>query len=73
MLHVTELLECVFLSKGFLQSEVLGEVALWRGGGNSGAKFLARFGGKFLAKFSGLFCLGHSELKKKLRKSSNIR
>ena len=42
------------LSKGFLEGEVLGKVCT--GGGQVGARFLAKFGAKFLAKFSGLFC-----------------
>ena len=40
--------ELHIVSKGFLQSEVLGEVSVLE----SRAKFAA----KFLAKFSGLFC-----------------
>ena len=40
-----------FLSKGFLHTEVLGEVSVLFGG-QFGAKFFA----KFFAKFSALFC-----------------
>ena len=48
-----------YLSEGFLQSEVLGEVSV-----------LAKFEAKFLAKFSGLFCWdiqGRKKFSKKLQ------
>ena len=43
------------VSKGFLQSEVLGEVSAleW---GSSGRSFCQNFSAKFFTKFSGLFC-----------------
>ena len=50
-------------SKGFLQSEDLGEVSVLDGG-QFGAKFLAKFAAKFFNEVFGLVLLGHSEQKK---------
>ena len=56
------------VSKGFLLSEVLGEVRVLEGG-QFGAKFFAKFGPKFLLKFSGLFCWDSQSNKKNFSKN----
>ena len=56
--------EMAYFSKGFLQSEVLGEVSVLEGGGQLGAKFFAKFAAKFFTKFSAFFCLDIQSKKK---------
>ena len=51
--HLREII--VWVSKGFLQSEVLGEVSVLEGR-QFRAKFLPKCSAKFFTKFSGLFC-----------------